>query len=396
MAMYWHSLRDTLSKMLARPLWMMLFFVMILQGLIYANSTVWKLPVGIIDQDHSTVSRELIRQLNSSPKMAVQSYDSLEQLQSDLHARKLFAVLILPHDLQKKVLRGQSIVIPSYGDATNRLANGQIQQSVQEVYQALTQQYNQRTLQNSGFSPVQAQMLLQPIKGILSELFNPGISFAAITFPGLLVMLYQHSLLISSARLSIVMHKQAGGHAPWPIHLGALSALIPLWLFLSVVMFVLWPWLLGYRQTASVTELLLLTFPFLLAVLGLTKLVTECLRRVELIYFTFTFFTTPVYYLAGTIWPLQAMPGWVRFIAQMLPSTWAARILAGVNQMGLSLRDVGFEVFMLLFLGALYTSLGILIALLRDGQTLRRYTRRWRRQNQFPSRGGVARKRRGG
>ncbi|VDY32555.1 ABC-2 type transporter [Morganella morganii] len=57
-------------------------------------------------------------------------------------------------------------------------------------------------------------------------------------------------------------------------------------------------------------ELWLLTFPFLLGVLGLGKLVTECLRSVEMIYLTLAFVTTPVFYMSGTIWPLQAMPDW--------------------------------------------------------------------------------------
>ncbi|MGK9541632.1 ABC transporter permease, partial [Salmonella enterica subsp. enterica] len=88
-----------------------------------------------------------------------------------------------------------------------------------------------------------------------------------------------------------------------------------IWLFLSIVLFVLWPWILGYRQTATIPEIIMLTFPFLLAVLGLGKLVTECLRSVEMIYLTLSFITMPVFYISGTIWPLQAMPTWVRGVS---------------------------------------------------------------------------------
>ncbi len=59
-----------------------------------------------------------------------------------------------------------------------------------------------------------------------------------------------------------------------------MTALLPIWLFLSIVLFVLWPCGLSYRQTANITEILLLTFPFLLVVLGLGKLMTECLRSI--------------------------------------------------------------------------------------------------------------------
>jgi ABC-2 type transport system permease protein len=279
-----------LLGMLERPMWLMLILSLCVMSMVYANRTVWDLPVGVIDQDHSTASRQLIRQLDATSKIAIETYDSLEQAQRDLGWRKLFAVIIMPVDLEKKILSGQNIVVPVYGDATNRLANGQIQQDVVAAYQQLLTQYNNGLLLRSGFSERQAQVILTPIVGQTLDVFNPGISFAAIIFPGLLVMLLQHSLLIACVRVSIAMKSMPGGKAPLAAHLGGLTALLPIWLFLSIVLFVLWPWVLGYRQTAGIAEILLLTFPFLLAVLGLGKLVTECLRSVEMIYLTLAFY----------------------------------------------------------------------------------------------------------
>ena len=368
---WWTTFRKVLTGLLDKPMWMMLLLSLCVMSLVYANRTVWDLPVAVVDQDHSTASRMLTRQLDATSKVATVAYDSLAQAEHDLALRKLFAVIIMPVDLEKKILAGQNIVIPVYGDATNRLANGQIQQDVLAAYQAILTQYNTDLLLSSGFSERQASVVLSPIVGQTLDVFNPGISFAAIIFPGLLVMLLQHSLLIASVRVSIVLNSGPSGKPAIPAFLGGISALIPVWLFLSIVLFVLWPWILGYRQTASIPEILLLTFPFLLAVLGLGKLVTECLRSVELIYLTLAFITTPVFYISGTIWPLQAMPAWVRCVSSMLPSTWATKAIAGVNQMGLPFKDVGGDILMLLILCLFYTFIGIAVGMLRDGVRLR-------------------------
>lgn len=376
MKIYWQTFVRVLLGMLERPMWLMLILSLCVMSMVYANRTVWDLPVGVIDQDHSTASRQLIRQLDATSKIAIVTYDSLEQAKSDLGWRKLFAVIIMPVDLEKKILSGQNIVVPVYGDATNRLANGQIQQDVVAAYQQLLNQYNNGLLLRSGFSERQAQVILTPIRGQTLDVFNPGISFAAIIFPGLLVMLLQHSLLIACVRVSIAMKSIPGGKPPLAAHLGGLTALLPIWLFLSIVLFVLWPWVLGYRQTASITEILLLTFPFLLAVLGLGKLVTECLRSVEMIYLTLAFITTPIFYLSGTIWPLQAMPAWVRAISYCIPSTWATKAIAGVNQMGLSLNEVWGDVVMLLVLGIIYTLLGVGVGFMRNSVALRSLLRK--------------------
>src|SRR5476649_1878175 len=367
---YWKTFTKVLTGMLDKPMWMMLLLSLCVMSTVYANRTVWDLPVAVVDQDHSSASRLLTRQLDATPKIKINSY-SVEEAQRDLAWRKLFAVIIMPVDLEKKILAGQDIVIPVYGDATNRLANGQIEQDVVAAYQSILTQYNTELLMHSGFTAKQASVLITPIVGQTLDLFNPGISFAAIIFPGLLVMLLQHSLLIASVRVNITLNSAPDGKPAIPVFLGGLSALIPIWLFLSIVLFVLWPWVLGYRHTASIPEIIMLTFPFLLAVLGLGKLVTECLRSVEMIYLTLSFITMPVFYISGTIWPLQAMPAWVRGISSMLPSTWATKAIAGVNQMGLPFSEVGSDMLMLLLLGAVYTVLGIGLGILRDSGRLR-------------------------
>ncbi|WP_340621760.1 ABC transporter permease [Xenorhabdus siamensis] len=366
--MYWQTFRNVLLGMLEKPLWLMLIVSLCVMSLVYIRPTLWDLPVAIIDQDNSHMSRALIRHIDATAKIETKSYASLANARNDILRRKIFAIIIVPPDFEKRLLSGKNVTVPVYGDATNRLANGQIQQDLALAYQQLLSEYNAQLLLKSGFSTEQVKVLLQPIKGETIGLFNPGISYAAIVFPGLLVMLLQHSFLIACVRVSITIRSTPKGNPPLPVYLGALSALLPIWLFLSVIFFVLWPWVLGYRQDAPIYQLLLITFPFLLAVLGLGKLVTECLRSVEMIYLTLAFITTPVFYISGTIWPVQAMPDWVRAISSALPSTWATKIIAGINQMNMPLQSMLGDIAMILFLGVVYMILGIFVGILRNGE----------------------------
>ena len=139
---WWKTFSKVLTGLLDKPMWMMLLLSLCVMSLVYANRTVWDLPVAVIDQDHSTASRMLARQLDAGSKIATVAYDNLAEAEHDLALRKLFAVIIMPVDLEKKILAGQNIVIPVYGDATNRLANGQIQQDVLSAYQSILTQYN--------------------------------------------------------------------------------------------------------------------------------------------------------------------------------------------------------------------------------------------------------------
>jgi len=357
-----------LLGMLAKPMWLLLLVSLSIMSLVYIRPVLWGLPVAIINQDHSSASRLLMDRLDTIPKIKLYSYDNLARARADMRERKLFAIILIPIDFEKSLLNGKNITVPVYGDGTNRLASGQIQQEISSAYLQLLNEYNTQRLRNAGFTDQQASTLLTPIKGITDPLFNPGPSFAAIVFPGLLVMLLQHSLLVACVKAYIDVHKMANDKVSTAIYLGAWSALLPIWLFLSAIFFALWPWVLGYRQEAPLYQLLIVTLPFLLAVLGLGKFVAEFLRSVEMIYLTLAFLTTPVFYISGAIWPLQAMPDWVRMVAYSLPSTWAIKAIAGINQLDLSLSDVGIDIVMMLMLGTIYALLGTLINMLRSGE----------------------------
>lgn len=375
--MYWSAFVRITLRFLATPKWLLLLVSVSLMSLVYINGSIVNLPVAVVDLDHSTSSRDLIRSLSTSAKVKIVSYDNSLDAYQDINNRKIFALITIPRNYEKRLFKGESIVIPAYGDASSRLANGQIQQDLKSIYQQVLANYNTNLMRNSGFTPEQISIVLSPIKTQTDPLFNPGISFAAITFPGLLVMLLQHSLLIASTRTNIALNMLPQGKPPKIIFLGSLSALVPIWLFLSIILFGLWPWILGYRQLATIPQILCMTFPFLLAVIGFSKLLTECLRKIEMIYLTLAFVTTPVFYLSGTVWPIEAMPYWVQLIGKLLPSTWAVNMIASVNQMGLSVSDNLFNMFMLLVLGLFYTSLGMFISALRDGslRQLFRYLR---------------------
>ena len=365
--LYWSSFKRITLRFLAEPKWLLLLISVILMSLVYLNGSINNLPVAVVDLDHTSSSRELIRALDTTSKANIMLYESSLEAYQDINDRKLFAVITIPRDYEKRLLRGEAITIPAYGDASSRLANGMIQQDFKSIYQQFLSRYNADLMRNSGLSTEQVNIILMPIKSQIDPLYNAGISFAAITFPGLLVMLLQHSLLIVSTRTNIGLSSLPQGKPPAIVFLGSLSALIPIWLFLSIILFGLWPWLLGYRQLATLPQIILMTFPFLLAVMGLAKLLTESLRKVEMIYLTLSFITTPVFYLSGTIWPLEAMPNWVKCIAKLLPSTWASNMIASVNQMGLAISDNLFNLFMLLVLGGFYAALGIFISAVRDG-----------------------------
>ena len=290
---YLQILRETLKAMLSKPMWLMVVASVCITSLPYMNHTALDLPVAVVDEDHSDVSRELVRLLDSAPKVAVVGYDSLPQAKRDLAWRELYAIIVIPLNFEKRLLRGEALVIPYFGDATNRMANGQIQQDISAVYSALTNRYNAALLEREGFTATQAQVVLSPLVGQLTDLFNPGISFAAIVLPGLLSLILQHSLLLGCTRGNIMLRGGTPRYMRQPLstRFGRYSAQLLIWTVLAMLFYVIWPHLLGYRQSASFFMLLGIVLPFLIAVIALSEFIAELLPTEESVYLTMTFIT---------------------------------------------------------------------------------------------------------
>ncbi|WP_373293585.1 ABC transporter permease [Pseudomonas matsuisoli] len=349
--------------MLAKPLWLLLVATVCIASLPYLGRTIDNLPVAVVDMDHTSASRQLSRLLDAAPKIAVRSYDNLPDAKRDLAWRELFGVIIIPVDFEKRLLRGESLVVPVFGDATNRMANGQIQQDITATYNQLLNDLNRAVLMREGFSERQADVILRPLITRLVDLYNPGTSFAAIVLPGLVTLVLQHGLLLSSTRINLNLR---GGtprslRQPLSTRLGRYAAQLLVWMVLAMLLYVIWPHIFGFRQTASFWALLGLVLPFLLAVLAFSEFLAELLPSEEAVYLTLTFVTMPLFYLAGYTWPPQAMPQWVLWLANAIPSTWAIRAVAEMNQMNLPLLETGRHVLVLLALAAGYGLAGTLI-----------------------------------
>lgn len=360
---YWQVLKQTLVVMIGRPMWLMLLLSVSLTSLPYMHRTMDDLPVAVVDMDKTNASRMLIRLLDAAPKVAVHSYDNLPDAQEDMAWQRLFGVIIFPQDLEKKLLKGEPVTIPVFGDASNRMANGQIQQDISNVYNQVLGQYNLEKLQQAGFSPEQAQVLISPLVGHLEDIYNPGISFAAIVLPGLVTLILQHGLLLSCTRVNLMLRGGTPRSLRQPVstRFGRYTAQMLIWIVLAMLLYVIWPNLFGFRQTASFWALLGLVVPFLIAVIALSEFIAELLPSEEAVYLVMTFITLPLFYMGGYIWPPQAMPGWVIGLADCVPSTWAIRAVAEMNQMNLPLSAVSRNVVVLFIMAACYGVLGTLI-----------------------------------
>ncbi|PHM74944.1 ABC transporter permease [Xenorhabdus kozodoii] len=101
--------------------WLSWLFPLLLFTLISANfseGTLFNLPVSVVDNDHSTLSRTFIRNLNAAPHADITSYDnSLPESIKRLGSAQDYSLLYIPEDFEKNALSGKQPTVSMYFNA---------------------------------------------------------------------------------------------------------------------------------------------------------------------------------------------------------------------------------------------------------------------------------------
>ncbi|WP_258019934.1 ABC transporter permease [Yersinia enterocolitica] len=97
---YWKTFCHVLIHLIKKPLWLLVLISLSMMSLVYGNH-VWKLPVALVDLDHSNMSRSLARKLNSMSRLEIIHYSVEMDTRKDLANKKIFSVIIIPKDTEK-------------------------------------------------------------------------------------------------------------------------------------------------------------------------------------------------------------------------------------------------------------------------------------------------------
>ncbi|PZP59170.1 ABC transporter permease [Pseudoxanthomonas winnipegensis] len=166
-----------------------------------SDAVIRKLPVAVVDQDRSGLSRELNRRLDASPGLAVVARpDDLEAAFSLVRRMQVYAVVYIPAQSSRDAVRGAGTVF-SYYNASYLTAG----QGASRDIAAAIGAFNQRVMAAPLARPGAASVLHGPAVVLQSSiLFNSGRSFEhyllGLLFPAVLHLVAALAMVSSLGR----------------------------------------------------------------------------------------------------------------------------------------------------------------------------------------------------
>ena len=344
----------------------------ILYGLFYPQPYLGQvlrgIPIAVVDQDRTELSRNLVQTLNADEaiKVAVRS-DTLSDAHSALGRREVFGIVGIPEGTEREVLKGNKARLPAYVDSAYFLLYNRTLQGISEAASAVSAEVAARGARSDGSLTHAAVVKSSPVELLTEPLFNPTGGYASYIVPAAFVLILQQTLLMGSALLGGVTF-EAAGHlarrwrgAPQAIAGQALAHVCLAMPGVALYLVIL-PRLYGFSTLGRPLDLFLMAVPFLLSVSLFAQFVGAWFTRRESAVLLFIATSLPLFFLVGVSWPLEAIPKALRAASAVFPSTSAIDGLVRINQMGATLSEVWGDWITLWALTGIYGVLAVLAA----------------------------------
>jgi ABC-2 type transport system permease protein len=334
----------------------------------YLGQVLRGIPIAVVDQDRTELSRDLVQTLNADEalKVAVRA-ETLADAQAALDRHNVFAILAIPKDTERQVLRGEQARVAAYVDAAYFLLYSRTLQGISEAASTVSADIATRGARSEG-SLVYAAMArsASPIDFLSQPLFNPTGGYASYVVPAAFILILQQTLLLGVASLGGAAYTIGGRATRW-LRSGARAvfgqALAHLCFALPGLAFylIVLPRVYGFSTLGRLEDLILMAVPFVFSVSFLAQFVSAWFTRRETAILIFIAVSLPLFFQVGVSWPVEALPDFIRTASLIYPSTSAIDGFVRINQMGASIVEVRRDWMTLWVLTIAYGLLAVLV-----------------------------------
>ena len=319
-------------------------------------------PIGIIDRDHSTLSRELIYKLPAQQFTVVPMADQDQAVSHALQRGELRGVLTIPHGFEKDLLRAQSPALQLVVDASDANLGFLLSSYTERILFTLSGELV------GGQAAAQGRPVVLPQIDIQSRTrFNPSLTEAwYATLSELLTMVTVACILLPAAAL--VREKERG-----TVEQLLVSPLSPLQIVLAKAFAMTSVVLLGSLVAVGLVMHQLVGVPFvgspwvffsLIALYAITSsglgvLASTFARNSGQVGLIVVLLVMPIIMLSGT-WSLrESMPDWLQNMVAFSPMTYFVDIAYGVLLKGSDMAVLWPKALKMSLLGLAFWALGV-------------------------------------
>lgn len=284
------------------------------------------LPIVIVDEEQSLLTSTLIDEVAKSPNVEIRAVTgNFAEAEQMIRQQQADGILLLPDNLSGSLYRGEVGGIGLYLSAANFLKIQKIALGLAASIEHALVEQAEKFQHISEFSPA---LSIHQI-----PLFNTLSGYGSYIFPAVAPLIIHQTILLGLCMLIATYREKHW--IPSRIEFWALfGAMLTIGVLGCFYLFGFTFWLNDYPRGGNFWGMLLAVPIFLGCIIGLSMLVASFLDMPERAGHVIVFSSIPLFLLSGTAWPHAAMPEWMQWLGQSLPSTQGIQMFIQLNQMG--------------------------------------------------------------
>ncbi|GMU95230.1 ABC transporter permease [Ignavibacterium album] len=323
-----------------------------------ANLDIEKIKLVVFDQDKSSTSRRLVKDLTSSGYFLIQDYlNDYNSVTEYLDYNKATVAMVIPNDFEKNLNRKETAKLQAIFDAsdgnTASIAAGYLQQIILQFAQNTSLEMMHR----SG-------NIFVPIGNVTPEIriwYNPTLKTRNYMVPGIVGLLLSIVTLLLTS-LAVVKEKEIGTMEqlivtplkPYQIIIGKLVPFILLGFVSIIIVLTAMRIIFDIPVKGNIFFLFLSAFFYILSTLGLGLFVSTISKTQQQAMMIAVFAVMmPMVFLSGFAFPVENMPEIIQYISYVIPLKYFINVIRGVISKGLGFYDLWINALVLLIMGIL-------------------------------------------
>ena len=300
-------------------------------GAIYEEGSIENVPIAILDLDHSDLSRQVINNVEASPKLSIvkflNSNDNLDNVFINHSDVKGFYVI--PKNFQKNIFSGEQEKLLVYTNSSNIIYAGLIYKEAATFINTLSAGINLNTFKLNGIPHEKAMKMVMPIKVISKPLYNSYYNYLYYLIPGLTTVLLQMIVFLLAARSinseysNDTFNELLGlcKGSIFKIIFGKLCAYTLLGFIVAIFIFTVVHPLLGIPSSEGTLPFLWVVLVFVLANAMLGIMISTIFKSEAIAMDVSFVYNSPAFVFSGFTFPIMAMPAFSSWYAQLIPYT---------------------------------------------------------------------------
>lgn len=358
----------------------------LLYSYVYTNEVVRDVPVAVVDESNSHLSRELLRKMDASPDMKTAAHcNNMDEAIELIRRHEVYGVVRIPSTFTTELAKGNQAPIGLYCDMSSMLYYKALLLTATNV----SLEVNKDIKVNhyvTGTTDRQEEINKTPITYDYVALYNPQSGFAAFLIPPVLMLIIQQTLLLGIGMSAGNSRERHNGsvipYHPWyrnPVNivLGKALPYFTLYVILAIYMFTVVTRMFTLPQLGHYDTFIAFVIPYILACIFLAMVMSSFIYRREDSILLLVFLSVPMLFLSGLSWPVSDMPGFWKYLSYLFPSTFGMNGYVRITSMGASLSDIRTEYVSLWIQAGIYFLLACLFY-------CHQYSQRQKQQNAIP------------